>query len=823
MRESLIIFLIVLLYFGSLPASENKEIVSLSSEKDSPETTSLIDSISTDTLSTETIEYDSLFYSADSIFYALEKERIDLTGNASIKYRSSDIKADTISINIAKDQAYTKGQSYLKDGTQTALGNEIYYDLDSQWGLIEQGASKFEQGYYYGDEIRKAGEKTFDVDRGIFTTCDALHPHFYIGTKKLRLYRDDKIVGKPIIFYANHFPVFAFPFGTFTVKRGRHTGILVPAPGYSKTYGKHIENIAFYYAFKDHVDAILSFDYYEKEGWDLTFFTQYLKRYLFDGDFTAKLHKKSTSPEAATYDWLLKAQHHHDFGNRTTFDADLEFVSSRQIWEGSSNIDERLSEKIESSLSYKKPFLGNFLYADADYTDDFLNETKEITLPSIRYSLPSKPIYELFLKDDDFDEDAWWTDFSYSYNFKASHFGEIDDPDADFYDVIYKVKKDSSGNYINQHNAGAKHSGGLSYAHKLKGWLDLRQSVSVHEAWFDRDKNEKKAVRGSDYSTSSTLGFSLYGLRKIQGFYISALRHIFSPKITFSYHPDFSQNERFYNFEGINLSSSSKQRKIGFSFANTWQLKLRKTESQKERKINDFFSFDSGLSYDFENEGKGFGNITHNLDLNPNDLKFGIMTFSLDPDLDIYQETYGLKFKDWNPENWDFAVYNWNFNASTKLSFSGDAGYFDYFPEPENRFISSRFFQDDTLSIEEEQTAITLEELEQLTQDKNNWSISFRNSFKTNKALFKTRDFTSSLHTDLSLKLTKNWSLSYGNYIDLKEKKMISHNFTITRELHCWKIVFTYSRQSDYWKYSFRLFNIKLPQDLKFQTSDHKK
>ena len=823
MREFVILFLIILMSFRLAFSSENEDVVSFPSEIDSLINNSQIDSLVSDTLLTETMEYDSLFYSADSIFYSLEKEKIDLIGNASIKYQSSDIKADTITINIAKDQAFTKGNSYLKDGDQTALGNEIYYDLKSQWGMIENGASKFDKGYYYGEEIRKIDTKTFDVDKGIFTTCDALHPHFYIRTNKLRLYQNDKIVGKPIIFYVNHFPVFAFPFGTFTVKRGRHTGILVPSPGYNKTYGKHIENIAFYYAYKDYADAIFSFDYFEKTGWELTFFTQYLKRYLYDGDFTVKLHKRTSSPEVSTYDWLMKAQHHHDFGNRTTFDANLEFVSSKQIWEGSSNIDERLSEWIKSSLAYKKPFLGNFLYMNASYKDDFLDETKDLTLPKISYSLPSKPIYELFLKDENFDEDAWWTDFSYSYNFKAAHIGDINDPNAGFKDVIYKVKKDSSGSYINQHNAGVKHSGGLRYSHKLKGWLDVSQSVSANEAWFDRDKNEKKLVRGFDYSTNSGIGFSLYGLRKFPGFYVSAVRHILSPKVGFTYKPDFTENERFYNFGGIGLSSSSKQRKVSFSLNNTWQLKLIKTESLKERKINDFFKFNSGISYDFENEGKGFGNISHSIYFNPDNLDLKYAALSFRPYGTISQETYGLRFKVWDYKSWDFAVSNWTFNTTTKLTFSGDANYIDYFPEPENRFISSQFFQDDSLAVEEEQTATTLEELEQLSIDKKNWSISFTNTFKTTKALYKNKDFTSSLRTNLSLKLTKNWSLAYDNYIDIKKKEMISHNITITRELHCWKIVFKYTKQTDYWNYSFQLFNIKLPQDLKFRTSDHKK
>lgn len=821
MRESIKIFLIILMSFGSSLLSENEDISS-SSETDSLFVNSQIDSLISDSFSVDSTEYDSLFYYADSISYSLQAERIDLIGNASIKYEASDIKADTISINIAKDQAYTKGQSFLKDGDQTALGNAIYYDLKSQWGRIENGASRFDKGYYYGEEIRKIDKKTFDVDKGIFTSCDALHPHFYIGTNKLRLYQNDKVVGKPIIFYVNHFPIFALPFGTFTIKRGRHSGILVPSPGWNKVDGKKIENIALYYAYKEYADAILAFNYYEKNGWDLNFFSQYLKRYLYNGDFRAELHRRIINQTSATYDWLLQAQHHHNFINKTTFDADLQFVSSKKIWEGSSNIDERLSEYITSSMAYKRPFLSRTISATAYYKDDFLNDTKNITLPKVSYSLPSKPFYELFIHDEDFESSAWWTNFSYSYSFKAVHIGTINDPEASFADVIYKGTKDSLGNYINQHNVGAEHSGSVVFKPKFKGWLNLSQSASISEAWFDRDKKGNKFVRGSDYSTKSSTWFSIYGLRKFPKFYVSAVRHVFSPNLSFTYKPDFSDNSHFYSFGGVGLSSASKQKNMSFSLENKWQLKLASSEKLKERKINDFFTINSSINYDFEKEGKGFGNLTHKLDLNPNDLKYKILSITFNPAMNIYQETYGLKFKTWNSKDWDFGVSNWTFGNTTKLTFSGDANYIDYFPEPENQFISSRFFQDDSLSYEEENTIVSLEELEKLDQEKKNWSISFTHTYKTDKNLFKEGDFSSNLRSAISMKITKNWAFSYNNFFDLKEKKMNSFDIKITRDLHCWKLVFSYNKQGDYWNYKLELFNLKLPNSLKFQTSDHK-
>ncbi|MCD4795649.1 MAG: hypothetical protein K8R49_00550 [Candidatus Cloacimonetes bacterium] len=782
-----------------------------------------VDSLEIGFTKEDSTEIDSIFYSADSVFYSLKDGVIKLSGNASLTYHSSIINADTITIDIDNKQAFTKGRSFMKDGSQNMLGDEIYYDIETRWGLVTKGASKFDKGYYYGEEIRKIEKEIYDIDDGIFTTCDALHPHFYIRMKKFRLFKDDKIMAKPVVFYVNHFPVFAMPMGTFTIKRGRQSGILVPSPGINKADGKYVENIAYYIAYKNNADITLSMDYYEKTGWELALRSYYLKRYIFNGKFDAVYQKNVVGPNTSSNEWNVHARHHHDYGNKTTFDADLNFISSTKIWEGNEDIDERLAEKITSSLSYKKPFIGSMLYLSSRYVDDFKNETKDITLPSASFSLPSKPVYELFVSEDsDIAEDAWWKEFSFSYSFKAIHVGDINDPDADFYDVIYQTEKDSTGEYINQHNAGMKHYGSLKYSYKYKGWLNLSPSVSCNEAWFDRDKNNNKLVRGSDYNASFGLSFNLYGLRDIPELYVCAIRHIISPSISFTYKPDFTENDKFYSFGGISLNSSDKQRKISVSLGNKWQLKLSGTEKTNERKINDFFKINSGISYDFEKEGRGFSNISHRINLNPNNFKLAFFDLSTKPSGSITQDTYELEFTNWNYKDWDWAVSNWTARMTSKLSLSGDAGYIDYFPVQRNEFITSDFFGGDTLSTEEERIITTLEELDELAGEKKNWSFGFSHTYETNKTSYENHDYSSSFRSSVSAKLTKNWTISYANYINLKENELVSHNFTITRDLHCWKVFFKYTKQGDYWNYRFQIFNIKLPDALKFRTSDHK-
>ncbi len=790
---------------------------------------------------------DSLSYSGDSIHYSIENEYIKLSGNSTVKYHNSKLNADSIVIDMKEKQAFASGKAFMKDADQNMLGDNISYDLDSEWGMVATGCSEFDKGFYYGDEIRKIDEEIFDVDNGLFTTCDAYHPHFNIKSKKLRLYKNDKIVAKPIVFYVNHFPIMMFPFGTFTIKRGRQSGILVPSPGWNKTNGKYIENIAYYFAYRDYADVILAYDYMEKTGWELNLTSNYIKRYKFDGKFKATLQKtKEETSDKAKYEWEIDGKHHQDFGNESTFDANLNFVSSKNVWSGSDILDERLKEKITSTMSYKMPdikiyskynddlenenrdvtfsatkysFLNSSLQFSMKYDENYGKENsdygnKNITFPSLSYSL-SSPVYELFLDEDaKISEESWWKNISFSYRMKAIHEGKIVDADATIAEIIYEAKGDSI-----QHNAGLKNSLNLSYSYKYKGWLNLSQTISSNATVFDKDTLNIKFAHGYDYSTTSKISFNLYGLRKFPKFYLRAIRHIISPSMNFVYNPDFSvQNGNFYNFGGIGLSTNNRRKKISFSLGNKWQIKLAETKNQKERKINDFLTITTtGFSYDFEENGNGFNeNILHSICLNPNAIKYKFIDISLDPAGSMNQKFYDIY------ENLDFSIEDWNFSMTSKLKLSNDAHYIDYFPIRQNNLMSDEFLQADSIDANDA-IITTLAEFDELEREKKNWSISFSHIYKTNKLQYENNDYTSNIRTSISAKITKNWSISYENYIDLKEDEFVSHNFTITRNLHCWKIFFRYTKQRDYWSYRLQLFNIELPDALKFRTSDHKR
>ncbi|HNQ43334.1 MAG TPA: putative LPS assembly protein LptD, partial [Candidatus Cloacimonadota bacterium] len=345
---------------------------------------SFMDSLRTalpDSLNSLPAKLDSLFYAGDSIRFLYQDERIYLYGNTSIDYANSQISADSLFIDLKKEQAISYGLTRMQDNGQLLIGTDVSYDVGSQTGMLRQGQSYIENGYYSGAEIRKVSSDIYDIDGGSFTTCDLAEPSYWFGAKSMRIYRGDKVVGKHVVAYVNHLPIMYFPFITMSIKRGRHPGFLIPEPGYNSVDGKYVRDIAWYYPYKDYADLILSLDLKEKTGWRTNFKTVYLQRYLYNGNLSAT-YQKTINSAGTVYDWALRGYHHHDLPEQSALDISLDFVSNKRIWEGSDILDESLAQRLFSSVAYRKPIGNTYLNVGALYNQDLINDTASLSLPS---------------------------------------------------------------------------------------------------------------------------------------------------------------------------------------------------------------------------------------------------------------------------------------------------------------------------------------------------------------------------------------------------------------------------------------------------------
>ncbi|MCB0264948.1 MAG: hypothetical protein KDH98_17510, partial [Calditrichaeota bacterium] len=77
-----------------------------------------------------------------------------------------------------------------------------------------------------------------------------------------------------------------------------------------------------------------------------------------------------------------------------------------------------------------------------------------------------------------------------------------------------------------------------------------------------------------------------------------------------------------------------------------------------------------------------------------------------------------------------------------------------------------------------------------------------------------TRRFDTSMNGQLQI--TKGWQIRYSNRINIKEREIITQNFNISRDLHCWQLDFTWSpgKNFSYYRLEIRVKESML-RDLK--------
>ena len=391
------------------------------------------------------------------------------------------------------------------------------------------------------------------------------------------------------------------------------------------------------------------------------------------------------------------------------------------------------------------------------------------------------------------------------------HSGSLNTTDSQLMDYIWSNRVDpSDSSLVAQHNLGIKHQLGLSYNWNAFGWLGFQHGLRYNEAWFARDKNNARFVRGNDYYAYTNASFNIYGTQNYKRGWLKSLRHVLTPSAEISFNPDFSANERFYSFGGVSLNRTGKSANLNLSLDQKWQIKYGK----ENRKLNDVFSFNSRSSANLLNpQQKPFETISHTAAFRPGSFNLGNLSlpgtkFRLNGLSLSYSSQYSLSHSPYELDWDDWRISSQYFSQS--LNLSGSAPYQTYFTKDKNR-IFDPWQSRDSLSFDSDT----------FSSNPNTWRLAVSHDLSATSRLFEPN--AHNLRLDTSFKITQNWSLSYGTYFNLKTGEMLSQTVKVSRDLHCWKLDLSYTRRNDYWEYKVALFNLALPDALRFQTSDSKK
>ncbi len=703
-------------------------------------------------------------YRANSIQYDVGNSRIQLSGDAQVRYKDIKVTGDTIEFDTKRQTLTVRKDPVLYDRSDSIYGDRMVYDFQARRGWIYNGRTKFDRGRYWGRKIRQVEERTLNVDYGKYTTCDADTPHYYFWSRRMKIYLDDKIVTQPVVLCFSDVPVLAIPFWFFPLRRDRHSGFMVPRFGSSAYEGVFAKNIAYYQVISDQADATVAVDMLEKVGWRGNFEARYIR----PGKISSNVNFSYLEDKAPLRKrWTLNGLYQHNLGKRTSISGNGNFVSDKSYSRDfSETLEERLNRNLHSYFSFNHSWSRASMRAALDHYDNLDLQTTSSRLPEISFNLYQKELIPGRL------------------NISGNS--------------LALVQRNSDSLRVSLRE-GWDNRTELGSNIKLLRWISLNPRVTLRGTWFDRDVNGQPNIWRWLYYGGISAATTMYGILPLKVGPLRGFRHVLQPSLSYSYAPEIEQS-RFENFGSI--GGMSRQSSMSLSLNNTFQTRYNRG---KEMAKVDLASASMSANYNYLNTDKKWSGVSINASLLPGNRYF-------DCRLNSYYDPY-LRRAD-------------NTSLYLGLRLSGTwLGKKEILPDSIGRDTSSALSAEDSdLSLPDSLRTASGDSLksdslmtdsinsrEAKPRAKNGLPWSFNLGYDQSWGRYYDN---ANLQGSLDFNLTRNWKVSYGKYYNLKAGEMVSESYSIYRDLHCWEARFSSSRSGIYWSYEFRV-NLKAIPELK--------
>ena len=759
-----------------------------------------------------------VIYSGQTTRFDIPRRRIDIKGESQVQHGTLRLLADEIQFDTEERELLAEDDDVVRliDTDTELLGKKMGYLFDPQTGAVNDGATRFTDGFYAGENIRRVDKKTMLIEHGTYTSCDLEDPHHHFKAHKMKLKVGEDVVARQVTMYISDVPVFALPFFYKDLKRGRRSGILFPNVniGVSSRDGRYIRDLGYYWATNDYTDFQFEMDYNERKEATFKVLNIYNKRYSFDGraDFQY-LRKFGNDLEGD--EWKFTGEHRQPelwevWRASAKVDVSSSNVTRTNLSSNSANrdlIDARLYSTASLSRSFDNGSSLNLSYQRTQYPNaddgDPINNarTSEFSVP-LSLSFKSSPIVGGVKRSSSNPAANFLRDFTFSqsyrsrYNQERAEASESDAVSATASfgltwapDKVGPIRISSSGNFNDTWNyTQSEELGYVKYTAPDSSVVD--ETV--------RDPSQDELVDGSENDIS--LSISNSASTDVYGFFypnIGALRGI-KHKATFS---------ASWNLTPGIAGHQDRSQNFGFSVGNELSLKIvdkrddRKppaeevtereegTEEEPEetlRKLDQFIRWNLRTSLNPEAPSdQQWANVTSDVFLRP-----GItdaISFSMNQTIDPYE----------------FEVLSTRFSSDLRLRGGVDlGGTVRVREEPKNPLVEQlsapetdstqvgELNPDDPRYEEKERLEDLREWLEGGDRNVIPWELYLRGSLSRSRNTNGDVDIRTNMTARGSLSLPGEWKFSYSANFDVVTGEFTNQFWRLSRPLHCWRLEF---------------------------------
>ena len=814
---------------------------------------------------TETIDSPVEYTAKDSLIYALGEKKVYLFGDGEVKYKDIVLKAAVIEFDMAKEIVFARGTAdssgvstgkpVFTQGSETFQCDTISYNFRTKKGIIKQIFSEQEGGFLHSSITKRQPNNEIHLKDGKYTTCDLPHPHFWIALTKAKSIPGDKIVSGPAYFVIADVPLpIGIPFGFFPTTKTNKSGVLIPQYGEESKRGFYLRNGGYYLAISDFLDLRITADIFTNGTWGARLGSSYRKRYRYNGSFSFSYYENVMGERGINYskskDFAFVWSHNQDSkaNPNRRFSANVNFTTGTYDKNHTRNINNVMRSTKQSSVTFSKvwpnsPFNFN---ASANATQNSIDRSMNLRLPSM--SLNMNRIYP-FRGKNRAGKSKWYEDIQISYSSTLENRLNTND-------TLLFSSRLSDFNNAYQHNIP------LSLNLKALNYFTISPNLrytgviftkTIHPRYIEDYQYPNTDIRvdtfvidtiqelkyAHAYVPSLSIDFS----PKIFGMYtfrekspIDAIRHVMTPRASFSYTPDMKGKIPNY-YQTVVIDSTGKTRtyslfdesiyrtpvlsgrqgSVSLSLMNNIEMKLKPgsdtTEEVKKVKLLDNLNFST--RYDIFKDSMRWAPIS----MSGNTSLFKrLVSIRFSGRFDPYSyvvDKYGTRrsintslLKDRHQ-----LIRMTNFDFSTGINFKSKQG----------KSGSARDDQESDPTVRATEPTMTGEEdfYGQYVDFNVPWSLGIDYNFNYTKTKEKP-EFIQSLRVRGDLSLTPKWKIGFNSGYDFTNKKVSMTNINIYRDLHCWEMQITMVPFGTYRSYSFQI-NIKssILRDIKYEQGDN--
>ena len=797
------------------------------------------------------------YESTDSMVWSTNGNAF-LYGAGKVVYDKIELTADIISMNMdssivhafgrADSAGVVSGLPVFVDGGTPYESEKMSYNFKNRKGFISNVYTQQGDGFLMGGKTKKDSANIFYSQDGMYTTCDAEHPHFYIKLTRAKVRPKKDVVSGPLYLVVEDVPLpLALPFGYFPFTSEYSSGIIMPTYGDEMERGFYLRDGGYYFAISDKFDLRLTGEIFTKGSWGVGAASTYAKRYKFSGNIDIS-YLVTKSGEKGLPDYSVGENFRFIWNHRqdakahpnSSFSASVNFSTANYERANLTSLYNPLlsSQSMRtSSVSYSHTFpsIGLTVSTSMNLSQNVRDSIISLNLPSLNIALSKK--YPFKRKKRKGDE-RWYEKISISYS------GQFNNS------ISTKENKLLKSDFLKDWNNGVKHTIPISATFQLFNHINVTPSFNYTARWYFKKINQSwneatnSVVRDTvggffrvyDYNLSLSANTTLYGFYKPAGFMkksrIHTVRHVFKPSISFSYAPDFgdarygyygtyvytdedgeARTVEYSPYQGAmyGIPSKGQTGSISLNVSNNVEMKWR-TKNDSLKKISLIDEIGASLSYNLAAKTKPWSNLSTRLRLK--------LTKNYTFNFNATWATYAYAFNDkgqvivGDRTEWSYGRFGRFQGMSQNLSYTLNNKTFTKIKE----WFKSKFGkeeEDDLADSPDDDKKIDVSAKESKSTRKKGkakkadvdddgympfklpWNVtlsygitmaedrSAEINLKTMRYPYK---FTQNLNISGNIGISDNWRINFTSGYNFEFKKLTTTTLNISRDLHCFEM-----------------------------------